>query len=247
MEAGLSQVELSEIIGVTMGAYNALENMRTDPLKRDGELRNITAKLLNYYSCEFEDLWPEIVRQVAVPIAVREVDADELQQLLPQHETALLQSPEDLYEKNKDLEDIHSAMEVLTERERDAVLAESRDQTNREVAKKYGISPARMAIVRDQALRRVKRLVNAKRNKPYASRREQNLASLVLECLEHSRDSCREMGFTGHYPLTTGEISETIAGGVTTSMVRRVLQLMEQRNQVERVPNNRWKLVADLI
>ena len=259
VERGLSQRELSAIIGTHVANYGPLENLRASPLSAKGEIRGVAKKLMEFYDCAFEELWPDVVLQVATPVATREMDAEELALLLPKQETPLLPSPAELYDRKEDLDRVMEAMKHLREREREVLESYFlNDMPDKELAEKYGVSTSRIHQMRQSAIRKVQVIIRdrekvvpapeqAEPKQAEPTQRElargYSLIHLIVQCLMHARESFSDMlvsKWSSGPGLTTREIADTIGAGVTHT--RRVLRLMRDRGQVYQGMYGRWEL-----
>ena len=238
VEEGLSQENLAKRVGITLAAYGSLEGMREQPLMLCGDIRPAAKKLMEYYECEFEDLWPQVVRQVTTPVAVREMDAEQLALLLPQHETPLLPSPAELYDKKEDLDRITEAMKTLSDRDQDILQSYYlQDASDADLGKKYDISHSRIAQIRASAVRKVQVAIReaAKPREETKEYRQNKLISRILECLQ----DVQTVGTWFLPPGTTAaEISlslfPTLEAREGARMIGRTLKLMRERGLIER-------------
>jgi DNA-binding XRE family transcriptional regulator len=82
LEAGLTQRELAEEIGVSYQVYGCLENMSASPLDAEGRWRPGARQVARHYGLPLEELFPEGVRAVRQATVSRKVDVSELGPLL---------------------------------------------------------------------------------------------------------------------------------------------------------------------
>lgn len=247
MEEGLSQVDLAEAVGISMGTYNSLENLRMSPVKEDGDVKDVAKKLMEYYGCEFSDLWPDIVLKVAVPVAVRELDAQELAHLFPNLETPLLPSPSEVYDQKEELEEITSAMERLRDRERDVLESRIlRETPTKELAEKYGVSTCRIGEIEKRAIRKVQCIIHQRRAGSQSTLLMVILTRLRKEQQERWDERFDEQANCLRAALGTKDIAEHLS--LDQKRTGKILKLLQERHQVDVVfgaRTRKWALPSD--
>lgn len=118
---GMTQRKLAAAAGVVHGRYCGLESMHDYPQIRVNERwqwRNIVIKLAHFHRVEPEELFPPAVLAVETPVAVRQVDPQELALLFgSDQEQRLLDNPENVFLHNEQHERLQDAIASLPERE----------------------------------------------------------------------------------------------------------------------------------
>jgi RNA polymerase sigma factor (sigma-70 family) len=140
----------------TIGTY---ENFRNYP-----KSEKMIDKLEKIFKCPIEDLFPpEYKKAVDMKLGRKVIERTvETDALLPGVlEIGLLPSPVDLYEAVEDAENIKTAMERLTHRQREVLkmrfgLDGSGEFTLDEIADKFMVSPERIRQIEGKAIRRMK-------------------------------------------------------------------------------------------
>lgn len=110
-ELGLSARAASERIGVPYVTLLDFENMHTDPLKENGEIRDPAVKIAAFYGHPVDWLWPDVVRRIKRAVVVRELD--DAPTALPRSAAPMLMSESDATEHEVDMRDMIATLRPL--------------------------------------------------------------------------------------------------------------------------------------
>lgn len=154
---GLSQKGLAAAAGVSFNEYAELERMRASPLGRDGEWGKCARKLAIFYEVEPRELFPPAVQAVEDPVAVRRVDAWELQPLLSSHQQRAIEAPDVLHDQDELRENLERACASLTMRECEVLrrrfgAGSGGEETLEEIAESYGVNRERIRQIQAKAI-----------------------------------------------------------------------------------------------
>jgi hypothetical protein len=117
----LSQVAMSQVIGMPTPNYADLENLRAPPVK-SGEWTRDALKVAEYFDCDPEELFPDAVLAVREPTAERSVDGAEVSPLLlSSHSEQLLLPPDEQLQGKESLGKVRNVLATLHPREQDVL------------------------------------------------------------------------------------------------------------------------------
>ena len=122
---GLTQKELAERIGLTQARYGTFETMRTSPIdKSTGEWMEAALMIAEFYKVDPTELFPDSVRRVEMPMAVKQVDLEELRLTTSQHAMRMLNpSATELDTRDRELrEAVKDVLKTLTPREQKVLI-----------------------------------------------------------------------------------------------------------------------------
>jgi RNA polymerase sigma factor (sigma-70 family) len=164
---GYSQAMFAQVLDIKLTRYTALELMKEKPYKvisgKYGqtvlEWSKTAHKLIEYYDCDFEDLFPQAVLNITVTRIEKSVDVHELQQSA--FADRLLVAPDVNVEKADLRDKIFGAFDTLDPKEHMILsmrfgLDGKGERTLEEVAKEFGISRNRVRQLESRALRRMR-------------------------------------------------------------------------------------------
>ncbi len=110
----MTQSVFSKMAAVSLGNYRELEAMRTSPLRKDGEWREIVLVLARFHCVEPEELFPRMARAVKEPVVVRYMDEDELGALMGDDSDRMTDYPCEQLEMHSGIE---HALDTLSHRQ----------------------------------------------------------------------------------------------------------------------------------
>lgn len=169
-EAGLTQGQLADRIGIHLQDYNGLEAMRDKPVDKNGRWRSCALAISEYHGVAPEDLFPDVVLGVERAVVERKLDAAEICSLLPSYSERAAMGPESLLLAASASQKLDEAVSVLPPREK-RILRRlhglqwdnglySRVRTMKEVAEREGISGPRIKQINDHVLRKLRKAMN---------------------------------------------------------------------------------------
>lgn len=162
-ELGLSLVDASEGIGISMGTLLNYENLKTCPLSRKGDgsgYKGAALKIADFYKCVPEDLWPDTVRRVEKNRIEREVSAAQVGHLSGASTVYASLPPDELCELKEAAGILEKVMDQLNPREKDMVMrhygmGEYDEQTLEGIGKIYGVNRERVRQIILKACRKM--------------------------------------------------------------------------------------------
>ncbi len=167
---GLSGSKLAERIGVSYGAYVALEGLRSHPMTRHrgGVIgwRSVAEKIASFYRVPPDVLWPEAIRAVRKSETVAKIEGAQLAAFakLANAPRLLAESPDKLLEDKRRHEGLRKVLDsgTLSPRDREVIVRiyglDGHDEhTLGEVAEVFGWeSKERPRQIRERALQRLR-------------------------------------------------------------------------------------------
>lgn len=172
---GYDQAELAEAAGISLFQYGSLENMRAKPKNGRGEWTKSATRLAQFFCTDPDQLFPQAVQDVQVPVSARKMDAADVGRLLPgasEHQQRRLELNPDADLDRAALRDrMRDAMGQLTRRQR-SVLEQffgfnGDEQTYRAIGDKLDVSGARARQIAEKAMRRLRQPKLAAPLKPF--------------------------------------------------------------------------------
>lgn len=162
VDAGLTQVEIAQRVGISRGAYVELEVMRRNPVDSHGHWIPTAITLANYYEVEPRELFPDAVKHIKTSTISRKVDVSDVEAILNPSRNHLLENPEAAFDATEVKRLILEALESLKSQE--IITLEHHYGLNNkpplnlsEIARLLDKSPSRVQQILSKALRKVRK------------------------------------------------------------------------------------------
>jgi transcriptional regulator with XRE-family HTH domain len=185
-EAGLTQGQLADRIGIHLQDYNGLEAMRDKPVDKKGRWRSCALAISEYHGMAPEDLFPDVVLGVERAVVERKLDAAEICSLLPSYSERAAMGPESMLlaaSKEEELSrEVGEVVGTLTPREQEILRNHfglegarersgslpdsgnySRAHTLDDLSVRLGVSSERIRAIEAKALRKMRHPQRSKR------------------------------------------------------------------------------------
>lgn len=123
LDLGMTQQQLADAAMVPLGSYQALETMRLVPVDgRNGGPSHNAKRLMSFYDCGFEDLFPESIFKVVSTEICRDFNIDEISGLMAADGSAYLPAtPDEIYDERATAEALRDSLDTLSPREQQII------------------------------------------------------------------------------------------------------------------------------
>jgi RNA polymerase sigma factor (sigma-70 family) len=163
VQLGLTQPDMADLIGIPMSVYARFEKLQLSPFDKDGNWRTHALALCDFFHTTPWELFPDaVVRfgETAVgSTVVREVAAENLDQLSAQAVMGELPAPDAAFDAQALLEATEQALAVLTPKERTVIEyrfgLSGQTMTYTEIGRMLDLSHSRIAQIECEALRKL--------------------------------------------------------------------------------------------
>ena len=151
----------AEAAGVRYGSYVALETMKEQPTRSDGDWREIALKTAAFHGCSPEDLFPPAVRKARQRELIFRVGSEDLPSLLETYEEPVVLPDKNLIDIELKLE-LEGIISTLTPREEQIIRMlyglndKGMEYGQQEVADHFDVSQTRVGQIKAEALRKIR-------------------------------------------------------------------------------------------
>lgn len=158
---GMNCEELAKAAGISLGAYHRLEAMRMSAVRRRNKMewRPTALALATFYRVSVLDLFPDSIREIEEPVAVRVMDGEEIRQALSSHQENAALPPDEVLERQHLEGTVGRVLEMLTPREEHIVRERfgfnGLKRTLADVADEQGVSVERIKQIEGKAIRKL--------------------------------------------------------------------------------------------